>query len=72
MKKHIEVISTNRKNNTAYVAVQVDEPFYSAWNAEVYLNWIESVMGCKFDDGFHPFVRCNIDELIQFSPVDIY
>jgi len=61
MSKYIEVIETNRSRNSAYVCWRQDNPYW-ATNVEVNLDWIESIIGCKFDDGVHPFVTIRYDE----------
>ena len=47
---------TNRNKNIAYICYQQEEPYW-ATNLEIKLDRIEKVMGCKFEDGRHPFVR---------------
>jgi hypothetical protein len=60
----IGIISTDRSRNCAYVYLTRENPYWST-NAEVKLDWIESIMGCKFEDGDHPFVKTVIEEDYQ-------
>jgi hypothetical protein len=69
--RDLSVISTNRADNTAYVAYCGLHRFGTAcrhWtNNVVALSLIERLMGCKFEDGNHPHVSIKISE-----EVDIY
>jgi hypothetical protein len=62
MKRTLQIIETTRGTNTAYVAYVQDDP-YESFNAFVRLDWIESLARCTFEDGDHPFVEINIDDL---------
>ena len=59
--KWIEVIETDRSKNSAYIAIQQDDPYW-ATNIEIELDWVEKLMGCKFRNGRHPFVRVSLYE----------
>ena len=69
--RDVQVLNTNRKDNTAYVALCGLHPFGSEcrhWtNTVIRLDLIEKLMRCKFEDGQHYFVAIKVSET-----VDIY
>lgn len=69
--RNLSVIKTNRADNTAYVAYCGLHRFGTAcrhWtNNVVALSLVERLMGCKFEDGYHPHVSIKVSE-----EVDIY
>ena len=67
--KYVQVLTTCRENNTAYVAesyrfvhhleeIKRDDKW---WNWVLPLNVIEKMFGCKFEDGRHPYVQGLLD-----------
>lgn len=57
----IQVIDTYRRINTAYVDMIQHNP-YLCKDCFINLDSIESIIGCKFNDGYHPSVTFNIDD----------
>ena len=60
--KWIEVIETDRNRNCAYIAWGQDDPYWMT-NIEVNLDWIESLLGYKLEDGLHDFIRIETEEM---------
>lgn len=72
MPYYIEVLSTNRRTNTAYVARSYTFKYYlgeidreDTWfNTTLPLDEVEKEFGCKFDDGEHPYIRGLVERQI--------
>ena len=59
--KWIEVIETSKSRNYCYIALCSENPTY-AFNTVAKLDWVEKIMGCKFDDGEHRFIKIDLKE----------
>ena len=67
--RDVQVLNTNRKDNTAYVALCGLHPFGTScrhWtNTVIRLDLIEELMRCKFEDGQHSYVAIKVNEDID-------
>lgn len=59
--KWIEIIETDRARNMCYIAWCQDKPYW-ATNWSIDLDYAESLLGYKLEDGYHDFIRIETEE----------